>query len=84
MNEQVDHLLKAIEVMGGQQSAKRLLGLNTYQAIQAWKRTRVPAEYCPAIEKATNGTVRCEDLRPDVDWGYLRSSGDTNQLNEAA
>lgn len=33
---------------------------------------RVPAEKCPAIERLTNGTVRCEELRPDVDWAYLR------------
>ena len=29
---------------------------------------QVPAERCLAIERATNGKVRCEDLRPDVDW----------------
>lgn len=34
----------------------------------------VPAERCPAIERATAGAVRCEDLRPDVDWAYLRST----------
>lgn len=33
---------------------------------------RVPVGRCPAIEKATHGAVRCEDLRPDVDWAYLR------------
>lgn len=26
------------------------------------------------IERETRGQVRCEDLRPDVDWGYLRST----------
>lgn len=26
------------------------------------------------IEKASNGVVRCEDLRPDVDWAYLRGT----------
>lgn len=34
-----------------------------------------PAERCPAIEKATDGAVTCEELRPDVDWAYLRGSG---------
>jgi DNA-binding transcriptional regulator YdaS (Cro superfamily) len=34
----------------------------------------VPAERCPAIEKATGGIVRCEDMRPDVDWPYLRAT----------
>lgn len=28
----------------------------------------VPALRCLAIERATNGKVRCEDLRPDIDW----------------
>lgn len=37
---------------------------------------QVPAERCPQIEKATNGAVTCEELRPDLaeHWAYLRSS----------
>ncbi len=27
-----------------------------------------------AIERETNGAVRCEDLRPDVPWHVLRGS----------
>ena len=44
--------------------------------ISQWKTgaRRVPAEICPQIERATNGQVRCEDLRPDVDWAYLRAT----------
>jgi DNA-binding transcriptional regulator YdaS (Cro superfamily) len=36
----------------------------------------VPAERCMAIERATGGAVRCEDLRPDLadDWAYLRAT----------
>ena len=34
----------------------------------------VPADRCPDIERATNGVVMCEDLRPDVDWAVLRNS----------
>lgn len=34
--------------------------------------SRVSAERCPAIEKATGGLVRCEDLRPDIAWSVLR------------
>ena len=26
------------------------------------------------IERESNGAVRCEDLRPDVEWAYLRAS----------
>ncbi|WP_375592202.1 transcriptional regulator [Chitiniphilus eburneus] len=39
----------------------------------ASKSRPVPADRCPSIERATNGVVRCEELRPDVDWGVLRS-----------
>lgn len=34
----------------------------------------VPAEFCIEIEKVTFGVVRCEDIRPDVGWAYLRST----------
>lgn len=26
------------------------------------------------IERESGGSIRCEDLRPDVDWAYLRST----------
>ena len=32
------------------------------------------AERCIQIEKATAGAVRCEQLRPDIDWAYLRGT----------
>lgn len=33
---------------------------------------RLGAEYCIAIEKATNREVICEEIRPDIDWKYIR------------
>lgn len=27
-----------------------------------------------AIERESKGAVRCEDIRPDVDWQYLRNT----------
>ena len=44
------------------------------ESISNWQsgERRVPAERCPAIERATGGAVRCEDLRPDVAWDVLR------------
>ena len=32
----------------------------------------IPVHRCPDIERETNGVVRCEDLRPDVDWAVVR------------
>lgn len=26
------------------------------------------------IERESGGAIRCEDLRPDVDWAYLRNT----------
>ena len=49
----------------------RELGLRP-QAVSNWRSRGVPAEYCPANERATQGRVRCEDVRPDVDWSVLR------------
>lgn len=37
-------------------------------------RRRIPVLRCLDIERATNGAVRCEDLRPDVDWSVLRAA----------
>jgi DNA-binding transcriptional regulator YdaS (Cro superfamily) len=44
------------------------------QAISFWLSgaRRIPADKCPAIERATLGRVRCEELRPDVPWDVLR------------
>lgn len=65
---------KAIEYFGSQAAMARELEL-AQQVVNNWiRRGRVPADYCPSIERATKGAVRCEDLRPDVDWAYLRAT----------
>lgn len=66
---------KAVRLLGGPVKAAGALHIRHYQTIQRWQREgTVPADYCPTIERATSGAVRCEDLRPDVDWAYLRST----------
>lgn len=44
--------------------------------VSQWKNgTRpVPAARCPDIERATCGAVRCEEMRPDVDWAFIRGT----------
>lgn len=34
---------------------------------------RTSAELAMSIDRATKGGVPCEELRPDIDWQYLRS-----------
>lgn len=36
------------------------------------------------IQRESGGTVRCEDLRPDIDWAYLRSTDAPAPGREAA
>ena len=70
----MEALIKAIEICGGQSALAKLIGL-VPQVVNNWiRRGNVPADHCPDIERATAGQVRCEDLRPDVDWSVLRNS----------
>lgn len=64
-----------LDSRGGGMQLARAVGVSQV-LISLWKTgaRQVPAEHCPSIEKATGGAVRCEDLRPDVDWAYLRST----------
>lgn len=64
---------RAIESAGSMKALADALGV-TKAAVFQWKfpGRRVPAQHCPAIERLTLGAVRCEELRPDVDWAYLR------------
>lgn len=68
---------RAIAVLGGPSQAARRLNVkgHRHQTVQAWLKARIPAEYCPLIERETRllgDAVSCEQLRPDVMWGVLR------------
>ena len=66
---------KAIKIAGTASDLARGIRV-PIQSVTFWRKgeRRVPADYCPAIEEFTNGQVRCEDLRPDVNWGVLRGT----------
>ncbi len=64
----------ACSILGGQANLARMIGVAPPTVNQWCNGVRpVPAERCPVIERATNGAVRCEDLRPDVEWAVLRT-----------
>jgi DNA-binding transcriptional regulator YdaS (Cro superfamily) len=66
-------LERAIKVCGTQQKLADLIGGIRQSHVSMWlHRGKVPADYCPTIERVTGGAVRCEDLRPDVEWAVLR------------
>jgi len=37
------------------------------------KRQRLGESLCINLDRESGGAVRCEDMRPDVDWAYLRA-----------
>lgn len=72
----MEHVIdRAAASLGSQKALADALGV-TRAAVWQWKEEgrQVPAEHCIAIEKATGGAVKCEELRPDVDWSYLRGN----------
>ncbi len=73
MNSKKNPLDRAISAAGSINKLAVALGVSK-GAVWQWNLPgrRVPAEHCPAIERFTG--VRCEELRSDVDWGYLRNA----------
>lgn len=70
-----DHINRAVELLGGPVRAASRLGVARYQTVQQWIGAgRVPAKYCPKIERETSGAVTCEQLLPEVDWAFVRGS----------
>lgn len=84
MDRQKEALRRAAEVLGGQAALAFACGFEDRRHVWPWFNTdrKVPAEHCPAIERATRAagqSVLCEELRPDIPWGVLRE-----QTGEAA
>lgn len=80
-----DALEKVLLIVGPMHVLAEHLGV-TKGAVGQWKlpSRRIPAEYCPTIERLVSGAVRCEEMRPDVDWAYLRAaSGPINSFSVA-
>jgi len=40
----------------------------------AYGNRRANAALAISLERETDGAIRCEETRPDIDWGYLRNS----------
>lgn len=63
-------LERAIEIVEGQSALARAIGDPIQQGhVWYWLREKggeVPAEHCAAIERATDGKVTRQDLRPDI------------------
>lgn len=86
----VDALERAVQEAGGQSSfAVKLTEMRPDRPVSQalvwnWLRRdkRAPSDVCPDIEAITG--VRCEDLRPDVNWSVLRGTAPNVSAKEAA
>lgn len=76
-------LNRAAKMLGGQAAIATACGFTDRRHVWPWfnnPERRVPAEHCPAIERATKERARitgeepvlCEELRHGVDWAVLR------------
>lgn len=59
----------AAQTAGGQSALAKAIGVQQ-QLVWAWinRGGKPPSDRCPDIERATDGRVPCEVLRPDVHW----------------
>lgn len=65
-----------ITKLGGPTIVAASLGI-TSQAISLWaSKNKIPAERCPELELLSQGTIKCEEMRPDVKWWVLREKRD--------
>lgn len=82
-------LQRAAAVLGGQAALASVLGYDDRRNVSPWFNTdrRLPAEHCPAIERATRekgSAVLCEELRPDVAWDVLREQIGPESASDSA
>lgn len=50
----------------------------------AYGNRRASAALAIAIDRCTEGSVPCEELRPDIDWKYLRGRSATETQTAVA
>lgn len=53
------------------------------KALSVGATRRLGTDICIALERESKGAVRCEDLRPDVNWEYVRSQSTRTRRRQA-
>lgn len=75
---------RAVKAAGGAAAVASLFEISTVSVYEWIDKDRIPAERCPGLERAGKSVVRCEEMRPDVDWAYLREHAAEGQPAVAA
>ena len=57
--------MKTVSDLGGPTVVARIVGVKV-PSVHGWR--SIPARHCPTIEKALDGEVTVEQMRPDVAW----------------
>ncbi|OOS04358.1 DNA-binding transcriptional regulator YdaS, prophage-encoded, Cro superfamily [Moraxella cuniculi DSM 21768] len=65
-------LEQAFAIVGNRSALARAIGVTPW-AVSKWDINNPPKKRCLAIEKATGGKITAEQLRPDINWQYVRS-----------
>lgn len=56
----------------------------TREAVSQWiLHNQVPAVHCIELEKMFVGGITCEEMNPNVDWGYLRKTKKRSNKGES-
>lgn len=65
---------------GSQKKTAQVLGVTPGMVNHVYLGRRpIPDHWCPIIERETGGQIKCEQLRPDVDWAVLRKPLTTSE-----
>lgn len=78
MSSPKDAFEKAVKIAGSKSALARILDITPW-ALSKWNSNRIPEDRCIPIEKFTKGKVRAEQLRPDINWAYVRSTQNSNE-----
>lgn len=73
-----DAFEKAIKIAGSKAALARGLGITPW-ALSKWNFDKIPEERCLSIEEITQEEVKAEQLRPDINWAFVRSTKNSNK-----
>lgn len=73
-----DAFEKAIKIAGSKAALARGLGITPW-ALSKWNFDKIPEERCLSIEEITQKEVKAEQLRPDINWSFVRSTKNSNK-----
>ncbi len=69
---------KLLDYINGLPKERRVLFFAACETTEGYLRKacsvgqKLGSDLCILIDRESGGAVTCEDLRPDVDWAYLR------------